>query len=61
MGPFLEVGMVGVNCALNPIPQVPWGGCKESGHGREGGLDGLTQFLLAKTYQINMKVPEDDV
>ncbi|MFC4077639.1 NAD-dependent succinate-semialdehyde dehydrogenase [Salinithrix halophila] len=44
----LEAGMVGVNGTSLSFPQAPFGGIKESGLGREGGLYGLEEFLELK-------------
>lgn len=44
----LEYGMVGVNEVLLAMPEVPFGGVKESGLGREGGRQGLEEFLETK-------------
>ncbi|RYO32723.1 putative aldehyde dehydrogenase-like protein [Alternaria arborescens] len=54
----LQVGMVGVNSPVMPLTQLPWGGCKESGYGREGGLAGLEEYLQSKTVLISMKDPQ---
>jgi succinate-semialdehyde dehydrogenase / glutarate-semialdehyde dehydrogenase len=44
----LEFGIVGVNDALPSTAQAPFGGLKESGIGREGGLEGMDAFLETK-------------
>jgi|HubBroStandDraft_1064217.scaffolds.fasta_scaffold03046_5 succinate-semialdehyde dehydrogenase / glutarate-semialdehyde dehydrogenase len=44
----LEVGMVGVNEMLLASAEMPFGGVKESGMGREGGALGLRDYLEAK-------------
>ncbi|MFT9846530.1 NAD-dependent succinate-semialdehyde dehydrogenase [Aneurinibacillus sp. REN35] len=44
----LEYGIVGVNDAVPTTVQGPFGGMKESGMGREGGPDGLADFLETK-------------
>ena len=44
----LEVGMVGVNELLLASAEMPFGGVKESGMGREGGALGLRDYLEAK-------------
>lgn len=41
----LEVGMVGVNRGLVSDPAAPFGGIKQSGLGREGGYEGLAEYL----------------
>jgi succinate-semialdehyde dehydrogenase/glutarate-semialdehyde dehydrogenase len=44
----IESGMVGLNRGLVSDPAAPFGGIKESGLGREGGHDGLLEFLECK-------------
>lgn len=44
----LEAGIVGVNEGVVPCPEVPLGGWKESGLGREGGKYGIEEFLELK-------------
>ncbi|MDR3510193.1 MAG: NAD-dependent succinate-semialdehyde dehydrogenase [Caulobacteraceae bacterium] len=44
----LESGMVGLNTFTITVPETPFGGVKQSGHGREGGLEGLDAYLVAK-------------
>lgn len=45
---ILEYGIVGVNEGSPSTPQVPFGGMKESGIGREGGPYGIHEFLEVK-------------
>jgi len=44
----LEFGHVGVNTGAGPTPEAPFGGMKQSGFGREGGVDGLLEFCEAQ-------------
>ena len=44
----LEYGLIGVNEVLIVTPEVPFGGLKESGLGKEGGWQGLEDFLETK-------------
>jgi succinate-semialdehyde dehydrogenase/glutarate-semialdehyde dehydrogenase len=44
----IEAGMVGINRGLLSDPAAPFGGVKQSGLGREGGFDGVHEFLQAK-------------
>ena len=44
----LEVGMVGVNDMLLAAAEIPFGGVKESGFGREGGSLGILDYLVPK-------------
>ena len=40
----LRFGHVGLNTGTGPTPEAPFGGMKQSGFGREGGLEGLFEF-----------------
>jgi succinate-semialdehyde dehydrogenase/glutarate-semialdehyde dehydrogenase len=44
----LESGMVGLNRPIVSDPAAPFGGTKQSGLGREGGHDGLLEFMESK-------------
>lgn len=44
----LESGMVGINRGLISDPAAPFGGVKQSGVGREGGHEGMKEFLEIK-------------
>lgn len=44
----LEAGMVGINTFAVSTPETPFGGIKESGHGQEGGSEGLSAYLDVK-------------
>ncbi|WP_157220086.1 NAD-dependent succinate-semialdehyde dehydrogenase [Flavisphingomonas formosensis] len=44
----LESGMVGINTLAISTPETPFGGIKESGHGSEGGIEGLQAYLNVK-------------
>src|SRR5262249_6712742 len=48
IGDALESGMVGVNSIAISTPETPFGGVKESGHGSEGGIEGVGAYLLTK-------------
>jgi succinate-semialdehyde dehydrogenase/glutarate-semialdehyde dehydrogenase len=50
----LEVGMLGVNTGLISNAAAPFGGVKSSGLGREGGLEGIDEFL--ETVYVAMPV-----
>ncbi|MGZ4445563.1 MAG: NAD-dependent succinate-semialdehyde dehydrogenase [Nocardioides sp.] len=45
MAEALEFGMVGVNTGLVSNPAAPFGGVKASGFGREGGFEGIEEYL----------------
>ncbi|WHY67308.1 NAD-dependent succinate-semialdehyde dehydrogenase [Neobacillus sp. SuZ13] len=44
----LEFGIIGMNDAIPTVAQAPFGGMKESGVGREGGHQGLDEYLEEK-------------
>jgi len=44
----LEAGMVSVNGHPIGLPEAPFGGVKDSGFGREGGIEGLDEYLVTK-------------
>jgi succinate-semialdehyde dehydrogenase/glutarate-semialdehyde dehydrogenase len=49
----LESGMVGVNRGLVSDPAAPFGGVKQSGVGREGGHEGMLEFLESKYIAVD--------
>ncbi|MCR8634199.1 NAD-dependent succinate-semialdehyde dehydrogenase [Paenibacillus radicis (ex Xue et al. 2023)] len=50
----LQYGIVGLNDPFPSVAQAPFGGVKESGIGREGGKEGIDDFL--ETKYISMKI-----
>jgi acyl-CoA reductase-like NAD-dependent aldehyde dehydrogenase len=48
----LEVGMVGLNTTIKSAPDLPFGGVKNSGIGRELGRYGLDEFANKKLVRI---------
>ena len=50
----LEVGMVGFNQGLVSNAGAPFGGIKQSGYGREGGPEGLHEYLETKYVALNL-------
>ena len=50
----LETGMVGLNQGMVSNAGAPFGGVKQSGIGREGGHEGLEEFLETKYVAVNM-------
>ena len=45
----LHSGTVWQNCSQVIFPSTPFGGAKESGFGKEFGVEGLREYLSAKT------------
>jgi succinate-semialdehyde dehydrogenase/glutarate-semialdehyde dehydrogenase len=50
----LDTGMVGVNVGVVSNPAAPFGGVKHSGFGREGGFEGIDEYLETKYVGIGM-------
>ena len=50
----LEVGMVGLNQGMVSNPAAPFGGVKQSGFGREGGYEGIEEYLETKYVAVNL-------
>jgi len=49
----IEAGMVGLNRGLVSDPAAPFGGVKQSGIGREGGHEGMLEYLESKYIAVN--------
>ena len=50
----LEVGMLGLNQGLVSNPAAPFGGVKQSGTGREGGHEGIDEYVNVKYVAVNV-------
>jgi succinate-semialdehyde dehydrogenase/glutarate-semialdehyde dehydrogenase len=50
----LEVGMVGLNTGIVSNPAAPFGGVKHSGFGREGGFEGIEEYLNTKYVALSV-------
>ena len=50
----LEAGWIGVNGFPPMPPNAPFGGNKQSGFGREGGLEGLLEYVRTKNVYIDL-------
>ncbi len=50
----LQAGSVWINQLSDISPQGPYGGYKQSGFGRTGGVEGLYEFLQVKNIRIGM-------
>jgi succinate-semialdehyde dehydrogenase/glutarate-semialdehyde dehydrogenase len=50
----LETGMVGLNQGMVSNAAAPFGGIKQSGFGREGGPEGLEEYLETKYVAVNL-------
>ena len=56
MAEGLEAGIIGINDPVPATPQAPFGGMKESGLGRELGIEGLDAYLETKFVSIGLRV-----
>ena len=50
----LETGMIGLNQGMVSNPAAPFGGVKQSGFGREGGHEGIDEYLETKYVAVNL-------
>jgi succinate-semialdehyde dehydrogenase / glutarate-semialdehyde dehydrogenase len=50
----LEYGLVGANDAAGYTHEIPFGGFKESGIGREGGHEGIAENTEVKSVVVNL-------
>ena len=48
LGAAIEAGMVSINHHGIALPEVPFGGVKDSGYGSEGGADAIDAYLNTK-------------
>ena len=55
MAEGLEAGIIGINDPVPATPQAPFGGMKESGLGRELGMEGLDAYLETKYVSIGLR------
>ncbi|HYF26379.1 MAG TPA: NAD-dependent succinate-semialdehyde dehydrogenase [Baekduia sp.] len=53
----LDTGMIGLNQGMVSNPGAPFGGVKQSGFGREGGPEGLHEYLETKYVAMAVGVP----
>src|SRR5690606_38480961 len=44
----LEAGVIGINHMAVATPEAPFGGVKDSGAGRESGIEGLDAYITQK-------------
>jgi succinate-semialdehyde dehydrogenase/glutarate-semialdehyde dehydrogenase len=50
----IETGMVGLNQGVVSNPAAPFGGVKQSGFGREGGFEGIGEYLETKYVAMSL-------
>lgn len=51
----LNFGVIGLNDAMPGVAQAPFGGMKHSGFGREGGKEGIEDFLETKYISVGLE------
>jgi succinate-semialdehyde dehydrogenase/glutarate-semialdehyde dehydrogenase len=54
MAERIETGMVGLNQGIVSNPAAPFGGVKQSGYGREGGFEGIGEYLETKYVALSL-------
>jgi succinate-semialdehyde dehydrogenase / glutarate-semialdehyde dehydrogenase len=50
----IETGMVGLNQGIVSNPAAPFGGVKQSGFGREGGFEGIGEYLETRYVAVGL-------
>jgi succinate-semialdehyde dehydrogenase/glutarate-semialdehyde dehydrogenase len=55
MAEGLEAGIIGINDPVPATPQCPFGGMKESGLGRELGIEGLDAYFETKYVSVGLR------
>jgi succinate-semialdehyde dehydrogenase/glutarate-semialdehyde dehydrogenase len=50
----IEAGNVSINTLEASVAETPFGGVKESGYGREGGMEGLSHYTFVKNVSHRM-------
>ena len=51
----LQAGTVWLNNSIGGGPELPWGGYKESGYGKEGSLYGLYEYTNLKRVAVDIR------
>ena len=52
----IEAGNVSINTLEASLPETPFGGVKSSGYGREGGTEGLHNYMIVKNVSHSMEI-----
>ncbi len=52
----LECGNLSINHFVASLAETPFGGVKDSGYGREGGVEGLQSYTVVKNVSFKMRV-----
>lgn len=54
----LEFGVIGINDPFPAMPEMPFGGMKNSGLGREAGAEGIEAYLSTKAVTVGLRTGE---
>jgi succinate-semialdehyde dehydrogenase/glutarate-semialdehyde dehydrogenase len=52
----IEAGNVSINTLEASLPETPFGGVKSSGYGREGGTEGLHNYMIVKNLSHSLSI-----
>ena len=52
----IEAGNISFNTLEASLPETPFGGVKSSGYGREGGTEGLDNYMVVKNISHHMDI-----
>jgi len=52
----IEAGNVSINTLEASLPETPFGGVKSSGYGREGGTEGLHNYMVTKNVSHSLSI-----
>jgi len=52
----IEAGNVSINTLEASLPETPFGGVKSSGYGREGGTEGLHNYMIVKNISHSLSI-----
>ena len=52
----IEAGNVSINTLEASLPETPFGGVKSSGYGREGGTEGLHNYMVTKNVSHSLAI-----
>ena len=57
----IECGNLSINHYVASVAETPFGGVKESGYGREGGIEGLQAYTVVKNVSLQTRSPSYDL
>ena len=52
----VEAGTLSINTLEASVPETPFGGVKSSGYGREGGVEGLHNYMVVKNVSHSISI-----